>query len=178
MMVQPFNVLFLCTGNSARSIFAECLVNHLGPGRFRGYSAGSHPKGEVHPLTIRELQHNGLLTDGLHSKVMAEFERPGAPQMHFVFTVCDQAAAEVCPVWPGHPMTAHWGVEDPAAANGDERSKEVAFAKAFHELRNRIDIFVDLPLKSFSEPRLKEKLGEIGRVALANPGPEEKGDGR
>jgi arsenate reductase len=178
MTDQPFNVLFLCTGNSARSILAECLVNHLGRGRFRGYSAGSHPKGEVHPLTIRELQRNGLPTDGLRSKDMAEFEGVGAPQMHFVFTVCDQAAAEVCPAWPGHPMTAHWGVENPAAVKGDDQVKEAAFAKAFQALRNRIATFVDLPLESLSKPQLKEKLGEIGRVALANPDPEEKGESR
>lgn len=176
MADQPFNVLFLCTGNSARSILAQCLVNHLGGERFRGFSAGSHPKGEVHPLTVRELQRNGLSTNGLRSKEMAEFEGASAPQMDFVFTACDQAAAEVCPVWPGHPMTAHWGVEDPAAANGDERTKEAAFAKAIYELRNRIAIFVDLPLESFSKPQLKEKLREIGRIALADPA--ENGDGR
>ncbi|WP_031432122.1 arsenate reductase ArsC [Methylomarinum vadi] len=170
MADRPFNVLFLCTGNSARSLLAECLVNHLGQGRFRGYSAGSHPKGEVHPLTIRELQRNGLSTDGLRSKDMAEFEGADAPQMDFVFTVCDQAAAEVCPVWPGHPMTAHWGVEDPAAADGDERMKEAAFAKAYQELRNRIAIFVELPIESLNEPQLKEKLAEIGRIAMTDSG--------
>ena len=176
MADRPFNVLFLCTGNSARSVLAECLVNHLGQGRFRGYSAGSHPKGEVHPLTIRELQRNGLSTDGLRSKDMAEFEGEDAPQMDFVFTVCDQAAAEVCPVWPGHPMTAHWGVEDPAAADGDERMKEAAFAKAYQELRNRIAIFVELPIESLNEPQLKEKLAEIGRIAMTDSGG--KGDER
>ena len=143
MADRPFNVLFLCTGNSARSLLAECLVNHLGQGRFRGYSAGSHPKGEVHPLTIRELQRNGLSTDGLRSKDMAEF----------------------CPVWPGHPMTAHCGVEDPAAVDGDERTKEAAFTKAFHELRNRIAISIELPIESLNEPQLKERLAEIGRIA-------------
>jgi len=176
MTDQSLNVLFLCTGNSARSILAECLVNHLGQGRFRGYSAGSHPTGEVHPLAIRELQRNGLPTDGLRSKDMAEFEGTGSPQMHFVFTVCDQAAAEVCPVWPGHPMTAHWGVEDPAAANGDDRAKEAAFAKAFQELRNRIEIFVNLPFETLSKPQLKGRLEEIGRVARPDPG--ERGDQR
>ena len=168
MTDQTLNVLFLCTGNSARSIFAESLVNHLGQGRFRGYSAGSHPKGEVHPLTIRELQRNGLSVDGLRSKDMVEFEGAGAPQMDFLSTVCDQAAAEARPVWPGHPMTAHWGVEDPAAANGDDRLKEAAFAKAFQELRNRIETFVNLPFESLSNPQLKEKLDGVGRVALAN----------
>ena len=176
MADRPFNVLFLCTGNSARSLLAECLVNHLGQGRFRGYSAGSHPKGEVHPLTIRELQRNGLSIDGLRSKDMAEFEGADAPQMDFVFTVCDQAAAEVCPVWPGHPMTAHWGVEDPAAADGDERTKEAAFTKAFHELQKRIAIFVELPIESLSERQLKERLAEIGRIAGSDSGG--KGDER
>jgi arsenate reductase len=178
MTDQPLNVLFLCTGNSARSILAECLVNHLGRGRFRGHSAGSHSKGEVHPLTIRELQRNGLPTDGLRSKGMAEFERAGAPQMDFVFTVCDQAAAEVCPVWPGHPMTAHWGVEDPAAVKGDDQVKAAAFARAFQALRNRIATFVDLPLESLSKPQLKEKLEDIGRIALVKPGRKETGDSR
>ena len=176
MSDQPLNVLFLCTGNSARSIFAECLVNHLGQGRFRGFSAGSHPKGEVHPLTIRELQRHGLSTDGLRSKEMVEFERAGSPQMHFVFTVCDQAAAEVCPIWPGHPMTAHWGVEDPVAVNGDNRVKETAFTKAFQMLRNRIAIFVALPLESLGKSELKEKLNEISHVGLAVPEPTEMGD--
>ena len=168
MADQPRNVLFLCSGNSARSIFTECLVNHLGQGRFRGYSAGSHPKGDVLPLTIRELQRNGLRTDGLRSKDMAEFEGAGAPQMDFVLTVCDQAAAEACPVWPGHPMTAHWGVEAPAAANGDNHVKETAFAKMFQGPRNRVEIFVNLPFESLSNPKLKEKLDGISRVALAN----------
>ena len=177
MTDQLLNVLFLCTGNSARSIFAECLVNRLGQGKFRGYSAGSRPKGEVHPLAIRELQRNGLSNDGLRSKDMAEFEGADAPQMDFVFTVCDQAAAEVCPIWPGHPMTAHWGVEDPAAANAADRVKEVAFSKAFQALRNRVAIFVDLPLESLSKEQLKEKLEEIGSVVLADSDPEEKGDG-
>ncbi len=168
MADQPGNVLFLCTGNSARSIFAECLVNHLGQGRFRGYSAGSHSKGEVHPLTIRELQRNGLSIDALRSKDMVEFEWAGAPQIDFVFTVCDQAAAEACPVWLGHAMAAHWGVQDPAAANGNNQAQETAFAKAFQELRNRVEIFVNLPFESLSEPQLKAKLNGIGRVARAN----------
>jgi len=176
MTDQPLNVLFLCTGNSACSIFAECLVSHLGQGRFRGYSAGSQSKGEVHPLTIRELQRHGLPTDGLRSKEMVEFEGVGSPQMHFVFTVCDQAAAEVCPIWPGHTMTAHWGVEDPVAVNGDDRVKETAFTKAFQMLRSRIAIFVDLQLESLGKTELKEKLGEIGHVGLAVPEPAEMGD--
>jgi len=176
MTDQPLNVLFLCTGNSARSILAECLVNHLGRGRFHGYSAGSHPKAEVHPLTIRDLQRNGLPTEGLRSKDMAEFEGAGAPPMDFVFTVCDQAAAEVCPVWPGHPMKAHWGVEDPAAVKGGDQVKAAAFARAFQVLRNRIATFVDLPLESLTKLQLKEKLEVIGRVAPANPDPGEKGD--
>ena len=169
MTDKVFNVLFLCTGNSARSIFAECILNRLGRGKFKGYSAGSHPKGEVHPYALAELTRNHYDTNGLRSKEMAEFEGAGAPQMDFVFTVCDQAAAEVCPVWPGHPMTAHWGVEDPAAAKGNDRLKKAAFAKAFRELRNRIALFVDLPLESLSKTQIKEKLVEIGRIALADP---------
>ena len=159
---QPLNVLFLCTGNSARSIFAECLVNHLGQGRFRGHSAGSHPKGGVHPLTIRELQRHGLPTDGLRSKEVVEFEGAGSPQMHFVFTVCDQAAAEVCPIWPGHPMTAHWGVPDPAAAEGSEAEKRFAFSDAYRMLNNRISIFTSLPLASLDRLALQKRLDEIG----------------
>ncbi|MCC6207260.1 MAG: arsenate reductase ArsC [Gammaproteobacteria bacterium] len=168
MTSKSFNVLFLCTGNSARSIFAECLINRLGRGTFRGYSAGSHPKGRIHPRAIHELERNNHLTDGLRSKDWSEFSVPGAPRMDFVFTVCDRAAAEVCPVWPGQPMTAHWGVEDPVAVEGDDITQKAAFAIAFRELQNRIAIFVNLPFKSLDRLRLQEKLDEIGRIRLSD----------
>ena len=130
MVERIFNVLFLCTGNSARSIIGECLIERLGRGRFRGFSAGSHPKGEVHPLAIEVLRRNNFVTDNLRSKDWAEFAAPGAPPMDFVFTVCDNAAAEVCPVCPGPPMTAHWGIVDPAAVEGDEVTRMMAFRQA------------------------------------------------
>lgn len=166
---RPFNVLFLCTGNSARSIFGECLIGRWGEGRFRGYSAGSHPKGEVHPLALEVLRRNNYPTEGLRSKDWAEFAAPGAPQLDFVFTVCDRAAAEACPVWSGQPMTAHWGLPDPAAAEGDEISRIMAFRTALRELENRIKIFVSLPFDSLDRLRLKDKLDEIGRGPLGDP---------
>lgn len=158
------NVLFLCTGNSARSIFAECLLNELGKGKFRGFSAGSYPKGTVHPLALYELEQQGLSTEGLRSKDWSEFEQPGAPRMDLVITVCDNAAAEACPVWPGQPRRAHWGVEDPAAVEGDEWERKAAFARAFRQLQNRISIFVNLPFKNLDDMRLQERLEEIGRM--------------
>lgn len=161
-----FNVLFICTGNSARSIFAECLINRLGRGTFRGYSAGSHPKGAINPLAIYELEHNNYETAGLRSKGWEEFAELDAPEMDFVFTVCDKAAAEVCPVWPGQPMTAHWGVADPAAMEGEDWEKRAAFHKAFAELQNRIAIFVNLPINSLDRLKLQKKLDEIGRTIL------------
>jgi arsenate reductase len=167
MTDRPFNVLFLCTGNSARSIFGERLIERWGQGRFRGFSAGSHPRGEVHPLALEILRRNNYLTDGLRSKDWAEFAEPGAPEMDFVFTVCDKAAAEVCPVWPGQPMTAHWGVPDPAEVAGDELSRLMAFRTAFRELENRIKIFVSLPFASLDRLKLQKRLDEIGRVRLA-----------
>ncbi|MEJ2591873.1 MAG: arsenate reductase ArsC [Candidatus Thiodiazotropha sp.] len=167
MTDEVYNVLFLCTGHSARSIFGECLINRLGRGRFRGFSAGSHPKGQVHPLALYELQHNNFQTDGLRSKDWSEFEAPGAPHMDFVFTVCDNAAAEVCPVWPGQPMTAHWGIEDPAAVEGDELVKKAAFARALRELHNRVSLFVSLPIPTLDKLRLQQRLDEIGRGAAA-----------
>jgi arsenate reductase len=163
---DTFNVLFLCTGNSARSIFAECLINRLGRGKFRGFSAGSHPKGEVQPQALRALKTANYVTEGLRSKDWNEFAAPDAPHMDFVFTVCDKAAAEVCPVWPGQPMTAHWGVEDPAAVEGDELVKRAAFAKAFRELQNRIAIFVNLPFKSLDTMRLQRELDAIGQTRV------------
>ena len=165
---RVFNVLFLCTGNSARSIFAECIINRLGRGRFRGYSAGSHPKGEVHPLTLYELRQNNYSTEGLRSKDWNAFAAPDAPHMDFVFTVCDRAAAEACPVWPGQPITAHWGVEDPVGIEGDELTRRTAFATALRELNNRISIFVNLPFDSLDRLRLQEKLDEIGRTRLSD----------
>lgn len=169
MTDRPYNVLFICTGNSARSIFGECLVNRLGRGRFRGYSAGSHPRGEVHPLALEVLKRNNYLTEGLRSKDWAELATPEAPEMDFVFTVCDQAAAEVCPVWPGQPMTAHWGVPDPAAVDGDEVARMMAFRQAFHELENRVEIFLSLPLASLDRLKLQKRLDEIGRMRLGEP---------
>jgi arsenate reductase len=162
-----YNVLFLCTGNSARSIIGECLINRLGRGKFRGFSAGSHPKGEVHPLAIEILRRNNFVTDGLRSKDWAEFATPEAPRMDFVFPVCDNAAAEVCPVWPGQPMTAHWGIADPAAVEGDEVKRMMAFRQALRELEHRVDIFANLPLASLDRLKLQDRLDAIGRSGPA-----------
>jgi arsenate reductase (thioredoxin) len=161
---SPFNVLFLCTGNSARSILAEAVINNLaiGRGKFKGYSAGSHPKGAVHPFALETLTLNHLPTDGLRSKSWEEFARPGATRMDFVFTVCDQAAAEACPVWPGQPMTAHWGIPDPAAVQGAETEQRRAFRDAFLQLRRRIELFASLPLDKLSGLALQERLDQIG----------------
>nr|WP_222930767.1 arsenate reductase ArsC [Allochromatium palmeri] len=164
-----YNVLFLCTGNSARSILAERILERWGNGRFRGFSAGSHPKGAVHPLAIEILKRNNYLTDGLRSKDWAEFAQPDAPVMDFVFTVCDQAAGEVCPVWPGQPMTAHWGLPDPAAAEGDEVARMMAFRTAFRELENRIKIFTALPLASIDRLKLQRELDRIGTTLTPAP---------
>ena len=161
-------VLFLCTGNSARSIIAESLINRLGGGRFTGYSAGSHPAGEVNPLAIWVLEKNNFPTEGLRSKDWSEFEKPDAPRMDFVFTVCDKAAAEVCPVWPGQPMTAHWGTPDPAAVEGLDIDRRAAFRSVFDELENRISIFVNLPFDSLDRLKLQQKLDEIGQGRTAD----------
>jgi len=163
MTQNSHNVLFLCTGNSARSIMAECILNRLGWGKFKAYSAGSHPKGEVHPYTLELLKRENFITDDLRSKDWEEFARPGAPPLNFVFTVCDQAAAEVCPVWPGQPMSAHWGLPDPAAAEGSEIEKRLAFADAYRMLTRRISIFVNLPMASLDKISLQRRLHEIGR---------------
>lgn len=168
MVDKVLNVLFLCTGNSARSLFAESLINRLGGGKFLGYNAGSHPKGAVNPFTIYELRQNNYQTDGLRSKDWAEFESPDAPHMDFVFTVCDKAAAEVCIVWPGQPMAAHWGVADPADVEGDDIAKKAAFHRAFAELQNRISVFVNLPLESLDRLQLKKKLDEISHLSVAD----------
>jgi protein-tyrosine-phosphatase len=169
MAERPFNVLFLCTGNSARSILAESLINHWGRGRFVGFSAGSHPKGAVHPTAVELLRQLSLPIEGLRSKSWDEFALPGAPALDFVFTVCDNAAGEVCPYWPGQPMTAHWGVEDPAAVEGSDADKWMAFRKALRELENRIKIFTSLPIRSLDRIRLKEQLDAIGRTRLEGP---------
>ncbi len=162
-MTEPvYNVLFLCTGNSARSILGEALVNQLGAGRFRGYSAGSHPKGQVHPLALDVLARNGLPVAGFRSKSWDEFATADAPVMDFVFTVCDDAAGEVCPIWPGQPMTAHWGIADPAAVAGADFEKRAAFNNAFRFMRNRIAAFVSLPLASIDRMSLGAKLKAIG----------------
>jgi arsenate reductase len=159
---RQYNVLFLCTGNSARSILAEALLNRWGQGKFRSFSAGSHPKGAVHPLALDLLQKRGLPTEGLRSKAWDEFAAPGAPKLDFVFTVCDQAAAEVCPVWAGQPMTAHWGVEDPAAVSGDAAEK--AFRNAYHTLEARIKLLVSLPVAKLDAIKLQRRIDEIGRT--------------
>jgi len=165
MPKRPYNVLFLCTGNSARSILAEALINHRGRGGFRGYSAGSHPKGQVHPIALELLEHMQLPTDGLRSKSWDEFAASDAPVMDFVFTVCDKAAGELCPAWPGQPITAHWGVEDPAAAAGSDTERWLAFRAAFKALDNRIKIFMSLPIASLDRLKLKQAVDEIGRKA-------------
>jgi arsenate reductase len=167
MSDQPLNVLFLCTGNSARSILAEALVNHWGRGKFVGFSAGSIPKGQVHPIALELLKHMKMPTDGMRSKSWDEFAQPGAPRLDFVFTVCDNAAGEMCPVWPGQPMTAHWGVEDPAAVEGSETDKWMAFRKAFHELESRIKTFTSLPIRTLDKAKLQERLRDIGKSETA-----------
>jgi arsenate reductase len=161
---HPYNVLFLCTGNSARSIIAEAVLNKLGAGKFRAYSAGSHPKGRVHPETMRLLQGLGYATSAFRSKSWHEFTAPNGPQFDFVFTVCDNAAAEVCPLWPGQPMTAHWGVPDPAEAKGTPAEIALAFKDTYRMLHRRIDIFTSLPLRSLDQLSLQKKLDDIGRM--------------
>jgi protein-tyrosine-phosphatase len=170
MAERPFNVLFLCTGNSARSILAEQLIDHWGRGRFKGFSAGSHPKGKVHPIALELLQQMRLPTEGLRSKSWDEFAAPGAAPLDFVFTVCDNAAGEVCPYWPGQPMTAHWGVEDPAAVEGSDADRWLAFRKAFKELESRIKIFTSLPIRSLDRIKLQERIEAIGRSHAEDPG--------
>lgn len=160
------NVLFLCTGNSARSILAEAMMNHQrsGGGKFRAFSAGSHPKGAVDPLALELLEQQRIPTEGLRSKSWDEFAGPDAPRMHFVFTVCDQAAAEQCPIWPGHPMTTNWGVPDPAAVTASDEARRRAFREAVLVLRCRIELFASLPIASLTRLALQERLDEIGRV--------------
>lgn len=164
MSDKPFNVLFLCTGNSARSIMAEAILNKLGQGKFRAYSAGSQPKGQVNPNTIQLLRELGYDTSSFHSKSWSEFAKPGALPLDFVFTVCDNAAGEACPVWPGQPMTAHWGIPDPAEARGSEAEIALAFKDAYRMLFQRIGIFTALPIRGLDKLSLQNKLGEIGHM--------------
>ncbi|MBB4040408.1 arsenate reductase [Microvirga flocculans] len=164
-MAEPiYNVLFLCTGNTARSILAEGILRKDGEGRFRAFSAGSQPKGRVNPFALKVLDAYGYPSQGYRSKSWDEFTRPDAPQMDFIFTVCDSAAGESCPIWPGHPATAHWGVEDPAAVEGPDIEKEKAFVQAFKYLHNRIELFLNLPLSQLDSVSLHHKLREIGRI--------------
>ena len=162
-MDRPFNVLFLCTGNSARSIIGEVLMNAMGAPRFRAFSAGSHPTGRVNPFAIELLQKNDLPTEGLRSKSWDEFAQPGAPDLDFIFTVCDSAAGEACPLWPGRPVSAHWGVEDPAAVEGDDDAKRRAFFQAFNRLQQRIQLFLSVPIARLDRAALTQRLKEIGR---------------
>lgn len=164
MSEKVYNVLFLCTGNSARSILAEGLLNFEGKGRFRAYSAGSFPRGEVNPLALKTLERAGISTQGFRSKSWDEFAKPDAPVMDFVFTVCDDAAGEVCPVWPGHPVTAHWGVADPAAVGGSDVNRAHAFRETLRQLSNRIRVFTALPIEKLDHLTLKEHVDDIGRA--------------
>ena len=170
---RVYNVLFLCTGNSARSILAEAMLNAEGKGRFRAFSAGSQPKGTVHPMALATLEAMGYSSNGFRSKSWDEFAQTGAPTMDFIFTVCDNAAGEACPVWIGHPMTAHWGVEDPAAVEGPDFERMQAFSQAARFLKNRIMAFISLPLASIDKLALETKLREIGRLeGSTRPNPE------
>ena len=166
MTNRVFNVLFLCSGNSARSIMAEAILNRVGKGRFVGYSAGSQPRGHVEPMVIELLEHLNHDTSGLRSKSWAEFAEPDAPELDFVFTVCDNAASEVCPVWPGQPMTAHWGVPDPVAVQGNETVRNFAFTDTYRMLNQRISIFVNLPIEKLDTLALQRRLDQIGRSQI------------
>lgn len=161
---KPFNVLFLCTGNSARSILAESILNAIAPARYRGFSAGSHPAGRVNPFALELLKKNRHPTDGLRSKNWEEFAAPGAPALDFVFTVCDNAAGEMCPVWPGQPVTAHWGIADPAAVEGTDEERRKAFLNAFVILRRRIELFTSLPFAKLDKIALQSRLRDIGKA--------------
>ena len=166
MSDRPYNVLFLCTGNSARSILAEAIMNRVGAPRFKAYSAGSMPRGAVHPQALELLEQNNFQTSQFRSKSWEEFSGPDAPVLDFVFTVCDSAAAEVCPIWPGQPMTAHWGLPDPASAEGNAAQVALAFADTWRMLQRRIEIFVNLPVESLDRLSLQRRLDEIGHVAV------------
>ncbi len=165
---EIYNVLFLCTGNSARSILAEAILNRRGEGRFRAYSAGSQPAGTVNPFAVTLLKRLGYQTARLASKSWDEFASPGAPQIDFVFTVCDNAGQEVCPIWPGHPMTAHWGIADPAAITGTDEQKHAAFETAYDALNRRIKSFLELPLANADQASLRRRLNEIGEARMQN----------
>jgi arsenate reductase len=167
MSEKVFNVLFLCTGNSARSILAEVLLNNLGKGHFRAYSAGSHPAGEVNPFALELLNKSRLVVGRLRSKSWDEFAAMGAPALDFVFTVCDKAAGEICPVWPGQPMTAHWGIEDPAAVQGSDEDKRKAFLNAYTHLHRRISLFLSLPMDKLDRLSLQDRLDAIGKEPRA-----------
>jgi arsenate reductase len=164
MVTRPYNVLFLCTGNSARSILAEVMLNSIAPTRFKAYSAGSQPKGAVNPYALELLEKNRLSTAGLRSKSWDEFAAPDAAKMDFVFTVCDQAAGEVCPVWPGQPISAHWGIDDPAAVEGSDEAKRKAFFRAYNQLHHRISIFTSLSMDKLDRLTLQKRLDDIGRL--------------
>lgn len=174
-MSHLYNVLFLCTGNSARSIIAEAILNKIGAGRFRAFSAGSHPKGAVNPHAVRLLQNLGYDIAGFRSKSWSEFALPGAPALDFVFTVCDDAAGETCPVWPGQPMTAHWGIPDPAAATGSESEVAHAFNEAHRMLMQRIGVFTALPIAALDGLTLQSRIEQIGHMEGATPGVSERG---
>ena len=161
--MEPKNVLFLCTGNSARSIMAESILNFYAMGRFKAHSAGSHPAGTINPITLETLQMGKMPVTGLRSKPWDEFAAPGAPELDFVFTVCDKAAGEVCPLWPGQPMTAHWGFPDPVAFEGSETEKRVVFQEVFRQIRTRIELFISLPMASLDRLSLQRKLDEMGK---------------
>jgi arsenate reductase len=165
-MQKPYNILVLCTGNSARSIMGEALFNTLGAGRFKAYSAGSHPTGKVNPFAIEQVQRLGYPVEGLRSKSWDEFAEPGAPQMDFVITVCDNAAGEVCPFWPGQPVTAHWGFPDPAAVVGTDEEKRAAFAKTLHQIRNRLQLFLSMSLETLDRAAIKNRMRDLGKLPL------------
>jgi len=171
MTDTPKNVLFICTGNSARSILAEAILNRLGQGRFKAYSAGSHPRGEVHPFALDQLRRTNHDVSDARSKSWDDFAGDDAPDMDFVFTVCDRAAAEICPVWPGQPMTAHWGLPDPAHAEGNETEQRLAFSDTYKVLTNRLSIFINLPLEELDKLALQKRLDEIGKSAAKDKGP-------
>jgi arsenate reductase len=165
-MSRPYNILVLCTGNSARSILGEALFNTLGAGRFKAYSAGSHPTGRVNPLAIELVRELGYPVEELRSKNWDEFAQPDSPQMDFIVTVCDNAAGEVCPVWPGKPVTAHWGFPDPAAVTGSDDEKQAAFAQTLRQIRNRVQLFLSLPLETLDRMAIESRMREIGREPL------------
>jgi arsenate reductase len=163
---RPYNILVLCTGNSARSIMGEALFNTLGAGRFHAYSAGSHPSGRVNPFAVEQVKALGYPVENLRSKSWDEFAQPGAPQMDFVVTVCDNAAGEVCPLWPGHPVTAHWGFPDPAAVVGTDEVKRAAFALTLRQIRNRVQLFLSLPLETLDRMAIESRMRELGKQPL------------